>query len=234
MPREAAITSAMQTFARWVATPENRAARLAIGHVADRVCSGRPRRETNPLFLYGPAGTGKTHLVTSLAHELAGRRPDLTAQIIAARDLATQIASQTTWQAGNLESCDLLAIEDVQHLPGRAAETLLQLFDDRLARRQQMVFTATAGPAPLTRLPARLTSRLGAGLMVSVTPLGPQSRLAFLQDRAARRQLPLGRDVLAWLAEHLSGSVRQLEGAVARLETLVRLHHRLPDLAMVA
>src|SRR5262245_32791398 len=125
MPREAAITSAMPTFARWVATPENRAARLAIGHVADRGCSGRPRRRgTNPLFLYGPAGRGKTHLVTSLAHELAGRRPALTAQIIAARDLATQIASQTTWQAGNLESCDLLAIEDVQRLPGRAAETL--------------------------------------------------------------------------------------------------------------
>src|SRR5438552_1706459 len=75
---ENAITGTMQTFARWVATPENRSARLSMGRVADGVCSGRSRRESNPLFLHGPAGTGKTHLVAALAHELAARRPDLT------------------------------------------------------------------------------------------------------------------------------------------------------------
>jgi chromosomal replication initiator protein len=224
----------MQTFARWVATPENRSARLAVGHVAECVCSGRPRHESNPLFLHGPSGTGKTHLVAALAHELARRRPELSVRIIAARELTeAKIANSFGWQSYP-DECDLLAVEDVQQLPGRAAETLVQLFDDRLAHRQQMVFTATTGPAQLTHLPVRLTSRLGSGLVVGLTPFGPASRLAFLQDRTERRQLAVGRDVLAWFAEHLSGSVRQLEGAVARLETLVRLHDRLPSLAAVA
>lgn len=204
-----------------------------MGQVGDRICSGRPRREGNPLFLHGPAGTGKTHLVAALAHELAGRRPELAVQIVAARDLAGQVANSFGWQSDSLEGCDFLAVEDVQYLPGRAAEALVQMLDGRLARRQQTVFTATIGPAQLTHLPARLTTRLTSGLVVGLTPLGPASRLAFLQDRAARRQLPVAREVFAWLAQHLSGSVRQLEGAVARLEMLVRLHDRIPDLALV-
>jgi chromosomal replication initiator protein len=122
----------------------------------------------------------------------------------------------------------------VQHLPGRAAEILVRIIDERLARGLQIACTATAGPAQLTHLSARLTSRLAGGLVVGLTLLAQTSRLAFLQDRIERRQLPIGRDVLVWLAERLSGSCRQLEGAVARLETLVRLNDRLPDRRVVA
>lgn len=215
----------MQTFARWVSTPENRSARLAVGRVADCVCSGGQRREVNPLFLHGPAGTGKTHLTAALAHEVSRRRPDLVINLLSGNDFGTDQRA---------EDGDLLIVEDLQHLPARASEALVQLLDDRLAHRQQTVFTATAGPALLRHLPARLTSRLAAGLVVGLEPLAPPSRLAFLQDRAERRQLAVSRDVLAWLAEHLPGSGRQLEGAIARLETLVRLSGRLPDVAAVA
>src|SRR6266851_2489329 len=82
-----AVPRIMQTFARWVSTPETGAARQAVGRVADRVLSGRPRREANPLFLHGPSGIGKTHLVAALAHELARRGPELTMQTVAAREL---------------------------------------------------------------------------------------------------------------------------------------------------
>jgi chromosomal replication initiator protein len=223
----------MQTFARWVETPENRSARLAVGQVVEGVCSGRLRREVPPLFLHGPSGTGKTHLVAALIHEMTQRRPDRIASRVAAKDLGCQDAKSFGWQSDPPDECDVLVVEDVQHLPARAAETLVQQFDDGLARRRQMVFTARVGPGRLTHLPARLTSRLASGLVVGLEPLSAASRLAFLQDRAQRRQLAVGRDILTWLAEHLSGSVRHLEGAIARLETLVRLHSRLPDLAAV-
>ena len=61
----------------------------------------------------------------------------------------------------------------------RAVETFVQILDRGLARRQQLVFTASTGPALLDELPARLTSRLSAGLVVALSPLSPQSRLAF-------------------------------------------------------
>ncbi len=224
----------MQTFARWVLTPENRSARLAVGQVTEGVAANRPRRDANPLFLHGPSGTGKTHLVTALAHELSQRQPQFILHTVAARDLASQIAAKSICQPDNLTDCDLLTLEDLQHLPARAAEMLVGVLDARLAQRRQTVCTANVGPAQLMQLPTRLTSRLAAGLVVGLAPLGPASRQAFLQDRAQRRQLPLSKEVLTWLAEHLAGSARQLEGAIARLETLANVHGRIPDLAAVA
>ena len=89
-------------------------------------------------------------------------------------------------------------------------------------------------PTAANASPARLTSRLACGLVVGLEPLQAPSRLALLQDRAQRRQLAVTRDVLAWLAEHLTGGGRQLEGALARLETLARLQSQPLDVATVA
>jgi chromosomal replication initiator protein len=97
-----------------------------------------------------------------------------------------------------------------------------------------VVLTALAGPRHLANLPARLASRLAGGLVVRLETLSAPSRLAVLEDRAQRRQLAVGRDVLAWLAEHLTGGGRQLEGAIARLETLARLNDQPLDVATVA
>jgi chromosomal replication initiator protein len=129
-------------------------------------------------------------------------------------------------------------VEDLQHLPARAVEALVQLLDYLHARQRLVVVTALAGPQQLghrgVRFPARLTSRLAGGLVVGLEPLQAASRLALLLDKAQRRQLAVSRDVLSWLAEHLTGGGRQLEGALARLETLARLHARPLDVAVVA
>src|SRR5207245_143897 len=105
---------------------------------------------------------------------------------------------------------------------------------DRVARQRQLVCTATVGPGQLTHLPARLVSRLSSGLVVGLEPLSAASRLAFLQDRAQRRQLAVSREVLVWLADHLNGGGRQLEGALVQLEMLARLQPYPLDVATVA
>jgi chromosomal replication initiator protein len=88
------------------------------------------------------------------------------------------------------------------------------------------VFTAAAGPAQLAHLPTRLTSRLASGLVVGLLPLSPESRLIYLESRVRERGLNVDRAVLAWLAEHLAGSGRQLDGAIGRLQTVLRLDAR--------
>jgi chromosomal replication initiator protein len=222
----------MYTFTHWVTTPENRFARAAVQRVMGCVALRR-RQQVNPLFLHGPAGTGKTHLVNALAAAVTRRCPDLIVSLLPAADCRPDDSQQPDeWPAAARE-CDLLVIEDVQHLPARAVEALVGVIDGRRARGRQMVFTASEGPAQLTRLPERLTSRLACGLVAGLEPLAPASRLAFLQDRARRRRLDVDPDVLTWLAEHGSGSARQLDGALKRLETLARLHGRVPDLATV-
>jgi chromosomal replication initiator protein len=125
-------------------------------------------------------------------------------------------------------------VEDLQHLSARAAEAFAPFVDRCRSREQQLVLTAVSGPAQLTHLPARLTSRLANGLVVGLQALGPASRLALLESLAGRRNLNVGQPVLTWLAEHVAGSGRQLEGAVIRLEGLARLHGRAPDVETVA
>jgi chromosomal replication initiator protein len=133
---------------------------------------------------------------------------------------------------------DLVVVEDLQHLPVCAAEPFVQLLDYLEARQRPVVVTALAGPQQLAhrgvRFPARLTSRLAGGLVVGLELLRAPSRFALLQDNAQRRQLAVSPDVLTWLAEHVSGGGRELEGALASLETLARLQRRPLDVAGMA
>jgi chromosomal replication initiator protein len=222
----------MLTFARWVSLPENRAAQAAVEAVAERLC-GRQRPNANPLFLHGPAGSGKTHLVSALVASVNQRAPDLGAALLNASDFAPPREEDgAAVEAGR--KADLVVVEDLQLLSERGVEGFVRLFDRCLAREQQVVCTALAGPAQLTHLPVRLTSRLASGLVVGLFPLSRISRLAFLRDRASQRPLALGPDVLAWLAEHVSGSGRQLEGALSRVEGLARLYQRVPTADEVA
>ncbi len=222
------------TFARFVPAPQNRPALLAVQEVADCVCSRRPRRKINPLFLHGSPGTGKTHLAAALADEVIRRCPDLVVALAAAGDLAAAGEQEDVLQEAR--QSDLFIVEDLQHLPPQAAEAFVQVLDALQSRGQQIVCTASAGPQQLThrgqRFPARLTSRLAAGLVVRLEPLPAAGRLALLREKA-RGRVAVGPDVLTWLAEHLNGG-RELEGALTQVEALARLERRTPDVAAVA
>jgi chromosomal replication initiator protein len=226
------------TFARFVATPENCSALLAAREVAASLGSA-----INPLYLHGPTGTGKTHLIAALVEEAIRASPRLIVTLLQAGDLEGMASSwEEPREANGLSAAkqsDLFIVEDLQRLGGQqpsgkiASEVLLAIFDHLQARRRQLVFTATVGPRDLEQLPARLLSRLGSGLVVGIRPLQLSSRLLLLQQKAQRRQLAVRPEVLAWLAEHLSGGARQLEGALVQLETLARTHRSL-ELATVA
>jgi chromosomal replication initiator protein len=190
------------------------------------------------LFLHGPPGAGKTHLVSALVVEVTRNAPDLVICLLSAGDLEVSDEPDRETPFDRARHADILIVEDLQHLPIRAAEKLVQLIEYLTVRDRQMLFTANAGPPWLNhrgqRFPARLTNRLASGLVVHLPQLGAAGRLALLQDQAQRRQLAIGQDVLEWLAKHLTGGGRQLEGALTHLEMLARLNNRPLDLAVVA
>jgi chromosomal replication initiator protein len=214
----------MQTRGPWVLLPENRAARQAVERLRDCVCGQGPRRAINPLLLFGPPGTGKTHLVNDLVEEVARRQPGVLVALLPAAELAPAEADDLQQQQA-LRQADLVVVEDVQHLGRRSVEALVGLIDRCLGRQRQLVFTAGVGPAHLEHLPARLTSRLGQGLVVALEPLGPDSRQEYL-----RRRLPfeLPAEAVRELARGASGSARQLEGLLVRLEQLAASLRRPP------
>src|SRR5262249_2644681 len=195
----------MHMRGHWILLPENRAAKRAVDRVLECVCSRTARRAINPLFISGPPGSGKTYLTTDLVHELTRRSPDVVVSALFAADLA----GGGDDDGPDLKEADLFLIEDVQQLPARGAVALAGLGAPCLSRQRQLVLPATRGPAQLTHLPARLTSRLGQGLTTVLEALGPESRLEFLRQRGLQREITLAPAVLDWLAAHTPGSPRQ-------------------------
>jgi chromosomal replication initiator protein len=234
------------TFARYVPMPENRSALLAVRDVANRLGTGVSQRAISPLYLHGPAGTGKTHLIAALIDEVIRQSPQLIITLLQAGDLGRMARSveSSGSMADTLQAAkqsDLLIVEDLQHLIARpddrgsaVTEVLVQIFDHLHTRQRQLIFTATVGPRELAYLPARLLSRLQSGLVVGLRPMQLTSRLALLQDKAQRRQLAVSPEVLRWVAEHCGGSGRQLDGALVQLQSLAGLHDRPLDVSIVA
>lgn len=210
----------------FVATPENRLAWQAVRRLAADLTAGRTPRADNPLVLHGPPGSGKSHLAAGLVAAVTADAPSRTARVVAAADFATETPD-------GARACDLLIVEDLQHLPAKAADVLVRLVDFRLARRMPLVVTATAGPGRLTDLPPRLTSRLGAGLVVGLESLSPASRREVLGELAAQRGVRASAEVLDWIVAHTPGGVRPLVGVLTTLEALGRGKPTPLDLATV-
>lgn len=210
----------MRRWGEVLALPENRSALRAARGLAIALAK-RQRPPAVPLVLHGPPGGGKSLLAGELLRQLA---EGATGRIVAAGDLARLTHDEDPGFADpELAACDLLVLEDVQHLPARAADAVGALLDRRTAHEQATVLTANAGPAALRHLPRKLTSRFAAGLVVRVDAPGPASRRALLADAAAKHSLRLTDAALDWLVRQAAGT-RMLLGFVQTLAPAAREH----------
>lgn len=220
---------------------ENQAAMQALAELVEYARSNRVRLPFHLLLLHSSPGVGKTALLNALTQEIKRHAADWSVAHVSSRSLKENIPAPA--RAGKRKSeeeapspeilpaaereADLLILEDLQHLPWTLLEFFVELLDERQVRELPTLVTATAGPRHLTcrgrKFPNRLASRLAGGLVVGLESWSLPSRKKFLQEMAQRRQLPLGRDVLDWLAEHVPGNGRQLLGALDQVEALSRL-----------
>ncbi len=199
--------------------PENRSAARAVRSVCRAVRAGK-RPTANPIVLHGPPGAGKSHLLTAIATHL-GTAGAVTAQLVSAGDLARSPDDGLT--DPGLFACDLLALEDIQHLTDRTADAACELLDRRIARRRATLVTTTVGPAGLIHLPRRLTSRLAAGLVVHLETFSSASRRIILADAAIVKGVRLTDGALDFLADRAAGGgVRAALGWLQNLAQVAR------------
>jgi chromosomal replication initiator protein len=185
----------------------------------------------NPVVFHGPYGFGKTHLLNAIAWEASERRPDRTViYLTAERFLSTFLKavgdrSMVAFKE-ELRAADLLLIDDVHFVGGKAAtqEELFHTLASLMGEGRRVVLSADRPPQAITEIDARLRSLLTAGLVCGIEPADRELRMGILQ----RKLVQLGRqqklraisarpEVLSYLADRFTGSVRELEGALNTL-----------------
>ncbi len=178
----------------------------------------------NPLFIYGPSGVGKTHLLYAITNKLARRYPQKKIVYIKGEEFTNQlveaIRNKTTLEfREKFRRVDVLLIDDIQFVAGRDS-TQLEVFNTFNAvyeERKQIILTSDRPPNEIKTLEERLRTRFLSGLLADVSLPDFDLRLAILQQKAKQNNIYLSSDILRYIADNVSSSIRQLEGIIKKL-----------------
>ncbi|MFM1814279.1 MAG: hypothetical protein RLZ98_974 [Pseudomonadota bacterium] len=214
------------TFESFVVGSANRMAHSGALQVAETVLGGGCG--FNPLFLHSSVGLGKTHLLHAIAWEVQRRAPRaqllyLTAEHFRYRFVDALRSQDAMAFKGTFQSIDVLLIDDLEFLRGQQTEQEFDHIINRLLDSgRQVVVASSRAPNQISKLPERMRDRLQRGLVTEIGALDREMRLKVLEKRVQERRLAdpsfeMSPEVLGFLAEKLTESGRELEGAVTRL-----------------
>lgn len=204
-----------------------------LAHAAALQVAGNLGASYNPLFVYGGVGLGKTHLLQAIGNLVAEENPQANICYIHATNYVSAVVKAFQTKTFDefkqfYNSLDLLLIDDIQFIadkPGTQQEffyTLNSLID----ANKQVVISCDTFPKEINGIEPRLTSRFTCGLTVAIEPPGLEMRVAILLQKAAKSKTPIGEDVAFFIAKHVRSNIRELEGALNRIEAYARFHKR--------
>jgi len=207
------------TFENFIVGNSNRFAHAAALNVADNV-----GMKINPLFIYGPSGLGKTHLMYAIANRALKRKPTMKVVYVKGEEFLNQLvlAIQRGWNQAfrqKYRSADMLLIDDIQFIAGKEGTQMefFHTFDALYEDHKQIILTSDRPPRELTQLEERIRSRFEAGLLADIQPPDYELRLAILKNKISQNHIDVPTDVVDFLARNLQENIRQLEGVIKKL-----------------
>ncbi len=219
------------TFDTFVVGSSNRYLYAAAKAVAEN-----PSESYNPLFIYGGAGLGKTHIMHAIANHIKQNHP-LKNVLYATcekftNDLISTIRQGKAYAEGGMNfrnkyrNVDVLIIDDVQFLAKKQStqEEFFHTFNELYSQNKQIVLSADCLPKEIEFLSDRLITRFEGGLMAQVLPPDIETKIAILQKKAEMRKYILSLDVALFLAENSDNDVRSLEGMLNKVIFASMLH----------
>jgi len=226
VPRQSAVTeeptfrpSEKYSFSSFVAGQSNRLALAGCRAVAKE-----PGTKYNPLFIYGPSGLGKTHLLHAIAREVFSLHPRYPLVYVSAQQFAEEFV--TALQSNRMEafrrsqrSVGIWLVDDIQFIAGKdkTQEEIFHTFNYLHSLGKQIVITSDRPPRDLYSMDERLRSRFEAGLVADIQMPDTETRCAILLEKARHERITLDMTVAMYLAESVPGNIRVLEGALTKV-----------------
>jgi len=204
-----------------------------MAHAAALVVSEEPGEMYNPLFFYGGVGLGKTHLMHAIGNKMLEDHPDTKIKYVTSEaftnDFINAIQTRTQEQfRQEYRNVDLLLVDDIQFFANKEGtqEEFFHTFNALYADNKQIVLTSDRLPNEIPKLQDRLVSRFAWGLSVDITPPDLETRIAILRNKADADQIDIPDDTLSYIAGQIDSNVRELEGALARVQAYHQLMHQ--------
>ncbi len=208
------------TFDNFIVGNSNKFAHAACVAVAENLTAAK----YNPLFIHGPSGLGKTHLLYAITNEVKRKNPDANIIYIKCEDFTNQMIESLAKSAMNqfrdkYRTCDVLLIDDVQFLAGKVStqEEFFHTFNALHEDGKQIILTSDRPPKDIKPLEDRIKTRFEWGLIADIQPPDIELRIAIFKNKIEQAGIFVPDDVIIYLAENLRSHIRQIEGAVKKL-----------------
>ena len=215
------------TFETFVKGASNQFALAAALRVAET-----PGRSYNPLFIYGAAGLGKTHLLHAIGHYVHHHyQHDIVRYVSTEAFLNEYVDGIRTNTIANFKrryrDIDVLLIDDIQFMEGKEGlqEEFFHTFNSLHGANKQIIISSDRMPDAIPTLEERLRGRFKWGLLTDIQPPDLETRLAILRNKAERDNSPVPPETLELIASRITSNIRELEGALIRVTAYASLNH---------
>ncbi|RFC31313.1 MAG: chromosomal replication initiator protein [Candidatus Nitrotoga sp. MKT] len=204
-----------------------------LAHAAAIQVAETPGTTYNPLFIYGGVGLGKTHLIQAIGNHIKHENTQAKICYVHATNYISDVVR--AFQTKKFDefkqfynSLDLLLIDDIQFIADKTGtqQEFFYTLNSLIDGHKQVVITCDTFPKEISGMTPRLTSRFSWGLTVAVEPPGLEMRVAILLQKAAISNNPISEDVAFFIAKHIRSNIRELEGALKRIDAYSRFHKR--------
>ena len=220
------VLDSRYTFDTFVVGPNNR-----FAHAAALAVSEAPGKVYNPLFIYGGAGLGKTHLMKSIAHYITNTT-SLKVLYITSETFTNEVIQAirhekltTTDLREKYRNIDVLLIDDIQFIIGKEStqEEFFHTFNDLYEAKKQIIISPDKPPKDMITLEDRLKSRFEWGLIADVQAPDYETKIDILKKKEELDGLNINEEILDYIASNVKSNIRELEGSLTKIVAMSRL-----------
>jgi chromosomal replication initiator protein len=216
------------TFEAFVTGTSNR-----FAHAAAQAVAETPARSYNPLFIYGDAGLGKTHLLQAILNYVNAHYPSYQVKYVSTETFLNEFVDAIRTNTPSefkrrYREIDVLLVDDIQFMEGKEGlqEEFFHTFNSLYQANRQIVLSSDRPPDSIPTLEDRLRSRFKMGLITDIQPPDLETRMAILRKKSESESKPIDEEVLTFIAENVTDNIRELEGALIRVTAYASLNQQ--------